>query len=75
VYSRVTGYLRPVAQWNNGKKEEFTLRKTFEVKKVSHSKLIEPFKMAKKDARPGTAFVSVFEKMKGLSAGCAMIVV
>jgi ribonucleoside-triphosphate reductase (formate) len=75
VYSRVTGYLRPVAQWNNGKKEEFTLRKTFEVKKGSHSELIEPFKVSKKDAKPGTAFVSVFEKMKGLSAGCAMIVV
>ncbi len=75
VYSRVTGYLRPVAQWNNGKKEEFTLRKTFEVKKSSHTELIEPFKVSKKDAKPGTAFVSVFEKMKGLSAGCAMIVV
>ena len=28
VYSRVVGYLRPVKQWNNGKKEEFKLRKT-----------------------------------------------
>jgi ribonucleoside-triphosphate reductase len=26
VYSRVVGYLRPVSQWNNGKKEEFTRR-------------------------------------------------
>ncbi|MDI3534352.1 MAG: hypothetical protein PWQ82_717 [Thermosediminibacterales bacterium] len=32
VYSRVVGYLRPVNQWNKGKKEEFKLRKTFEVK-------------------------------------------
>ena len=23
VYSRVTGYFRPVANWNKGKKEEF----------------------------------------------------
>jgi ribonucleoside-triphosphate reductase len=29
IYSRVTGYLRPVAQWNKGKKAEFELRKTF----------------------------------------------
>lgn len=29
VYSRVVGYLRPVNQWNNGKQEEFKLRKTF----------------------------------------------
>jgi len=31
VYSRVVGYLRPVKQWNHGKKEEFRMRKTFKV--------------------------------------------
>ncbi len=31
VYSRVVGYLRPVTQWNKGKREEFKLRKTFVV--------------------------------------------
>jgi hypothetical protein len=30
VYSRVVGYLRPVKQWNEGKKAEFALRKTFD---------------------------------------------
>jgi ribonucleoside-triphosphate reductase len=30
VYSRIVGYLRPVAQWNLGKKEEFADRKTFD---------------------------------------------
>ena len=30
VYSRVVGYLRPVKQWNPGKKEEFSQRKTFQ---------------------------------------------
>jgi ribonucleoside-triphosphate reductase len=29
VYSRIVGYLRPVNQWNNGKKEEFNLRRTY----------------------------------------------
>ena len=29
VYSRVVGYLRPVSQWNRGKREEFRQRKTF----------------------------------------------
>lgn len=29
VYSRVVGYLRPVIQWNKGKKEEFKMRKTY----------------------------------------------
>lgn len=33
VYSRVVGYLRPVQQWNQGKKEEFKERKEFEIKK------------------------------------------
>jgi len=31
VYSRVVGYLRPVQQWNHGKKAEFGMRKTFKV--------------------------------------------
>jgi ribonucleoside-triphosphate reductase len=30
VYSRVVGYLRPVAQWNDGKKAEFGMRSTFD---------------------------------------------
>ncbi|RMH81332.1 MAG: ribonucleoside triphosphate reductase [Acidobacteria bacterium] len=29
VYSRVVGYLRPVHHWNEGKREEFRLRKTY----------------------------------------------
>lgn len=29
VYSRVVGYLRPVNQWNKGKKEEYKMRKEF----------------------------------------------
>lgn len=33
VYSRVTGYYRPVARWNKGKREEFKERKPFEVAK------------------------------------------
>lgn len=33
VYSRVTGYLRPVGQWNDGKQEEFADRKIFKLKK------------------------------------------
>jgi ribonucleoside-triphosphate reductase (formate) len=29
VYSRVVGYLRPVKQWNDGKRAEFEMRKVF----------------------------------------------
>jgi len=31
VYSRIVGYLRPVKQWNEGKKEEFHHRKNYKV--------------------------------------------
>ena len=30
VYSRVVGYLRPIQQWNDGKRAEFEDRKTFD---------------------------------------------
>lgn len=32
VYSRIVGYLRPVEQWNKGKREEFKLRTAFNLK-------------------------------------------
>ena len=31
VYSRVVGYLRPVGRWNDGKQEEYDMRKTYKV--------------------------------------------
>ena len=31
VFSRVVGYISPVNQWNEGKTEEFKLRKTFDI--------------------------------------------
>jgi len=34
VYSRIVGYLRPLEQWNDGKKEEFKKRTTFDDKKL-----------------------------------------
>ena len=32
VYSRVVGYIRPVQQWNRGKREEFKQRKEFVIR-------------------------------------------
>ena len=37
VYSRVTGYFRPVSNWNKGKKEEFKDRKTYDAVAAGHS--------------------------------------
>ncbi len=34
IYSRIVGYIRPVKQWNKGKKAEFENRKTFELSKI-----------------------------------------
>ena len=32
VYSRITGYYRPVKNWNDGKSKEFTMRKEYNLK-------------------------------------------
>ena len=34
IYSRIVGYIRPVKQWNKGKKAEFKNRKTFDMSKA-----------------------------------------
>lgn len=39
VFSRIVGYLRPVSQWNEGKKAEFKLRTTFDPIKSSQAKV------------------------------------
>ncbi len=36
IFSRIVGYLRPVSQWNEGKKAEFKLRTTFDPQKKAH---------------------------------------
>ena len=32
IFSRIVGYLRPISQWNDGKKSEFDERETFKLK-------------------------------------------
>ena len=32
VYSRIVGYLRPVQNWNKGKRQEFEDRQAYQVK-------------------------------------------
>lgn len=31
IYSRVVGYMRPVSDWNNAKREEFKMRKKYDM--------------------------------------------
>lgn len=42
VYSRITGYYRPVQNWNDGKTEEFKNRKTYDVEHsvLKHEKVL-----------------------------------
>jgi ribonucleoside-triphosphate reductase len=37
VYSRIVGYLRPVSQWNEGKKAEFYDRVTYDKTREEYS--------------------------------------
>jgi ribonucleoside-triphosphate reductase len=39
VYSRVCGFYRPVAQWNKGKKAEFSERKMFDIRPLAEPPL------------------------------------
>jgi anaerobic ribonucleoside-triphosphate reductase len=34
VYSRIVGYLRPVQNWNDGKRQEFKDRQTYTLEKM-----------------------------------------
>ncbi len=53
VYSRITGYYRPVQNWNDGKAQEFKDRKVYD---IGHSTLRHSGpKAAPNDAEPATA--------------------
>lgn len=34
VYSRIVGYIRPVNQWNEGKRAEYEERKTYKIEEI-----------------------------------------
>lgn len=41
VYSRITGYYRPVQNWNEGKTQEYANRTTYEVEHSYHGKVLK----------------------------------
>ena len=49
VYSRITGYYRPVQNWNDGKSQEYQDRKTYQ---VGTSSLCQPVQPTEKPAAP-----------------------
>ena len=40
VYSRITGYYRPVQNWNDGKREEYNERRVYNVTDASHTNFV-----------------------------------
>jgi ribonucleoside-triphosphate reductase len=67
VYSRVVGYLRPVQQWNDGKRSEFKLRKVFRVPdaETHPAKPCEgakPIQMPRKEKTQGDSSASIAAK-------------
>ena len=40
VYSRIVGYIRPIQQWNPGKRAEFEDRKTYKLKEKTAFKSV-----------------------------------
>ncbi len=42
VYSRVVGYLRPVQNWNKGKRQEFQERKNYRVEPTPQPQAPQP---------------------------------
>lgn len=46
IFSRVTGYYRPISNWNGGKREEFKDRKTYDVAAVMGKKPSKPAEKA-----------------------------
>ncbi|SCX05942.1 ribonucleoside-triphosphate reductase class III catalytic subunit [Lachnospiraceae bacterium YSD2013] len=58
VYSRITGYYRPVQNWNDGKAQEYTNRKTYD---IANSSLKRPVSRIVKISADADKEVSVEE--------------
>jgi ribonucleoside-triphosphate reductase len=67
VYSRVVGYLRPVNRWNDGKREEFILRKPYSLRSERLSQTGLKSKEEKK--RPEEDLTPEFEECTFASRG------
>ena len=50
IYSRITGYYRPVQNWNDGKSQEYQDRKTYQVSSAAQPHAAAPAKEVKETA-------------------------
>jgi len=61
IYSRITGYYRPVKNWNDGKLQEYKERKTYDVvNSIFHGKKFDDVKMATVTKDDGTDEIILF---------------
>ncbi len=51
VYSRITGYYRPIKNWNDGKTKEYEMRKEYDMKKAACAKPSSKKSVSKKDCK------------------------
>ncbi len=62
VYSRITGYYRPVQNWNDGKSEEFKERKTYDIANSKLTKAVQEKECAcKEEAQTSSPTIAVVE--------------
>lgn len=59
VYSRITGYYRPVQNWNDGKAEEYKERKLYD---TAHSKLVSEGRVSREETPVKTATATAGQK-------------
>ncbi|MEE3480867.1 MAG: ribonucleoside triphosphate reductase [Lachnospiraceae bacterium] len=55
VYSRITGYYRPVQNWNEGKAQEYKDRKLYDVNGSAYKKITPPVKKTVEEAERSEA--------------------
>ncbi|MBE5937478.1 MAG: ribonucleoside triphosphate reductase [Lachnospiraceae bacterium] len=78
VYSRITGYYRPVQNWNDGKLQEFKERKSYDIEASSEPKMVrttvDNSGAEAKEAAVATAVATAVEpEEKGTIVGNAML--
>ncbi len=70
VYSRITGYYRPVRNWNDGKVQEFKQRKTYKISAVPYSGNAAKEQTKEKDASKNTGAADAEELMLITTSVC-----
>jgi ribonucleoside-triphosphate reductase len=69
VYSRVVGYLRPVKQWNDGKRAEYSQRKTFKIDPIpAELPPLPDVAQAEVDIQPAPAYPADKDQKKAFTA-------